>query len=90
MWNAGSRSHSLDHNVGQALAVSIPDFIRDGETGFIMENNSPGCIAENIVRALNHPDIEAIANNARALVEREFTYEAAVERYRRILGELAA
>ena len=64
---------------------ATPDIIKDGDTGFIMESNSPECIAENIVRALNHPDLEQIARNARALVEREFTYEAAVERYRNIL-----
>ena len=63
----------------------IPQVIKDGETGFIMENNSPECIAENVVRALEHPDLEGIVENARALVEREFTYEAAVERYRKIL-----
>ena len=67
---------------------AIPDIIKDGETGFIMENNSPECIAENIIRALNHPDLEQIANNARALVEREFTFEKAVERYRHILDQL--
>jgi glycosyltransferase involved in cell wall biosynthesis len=64
---------------------AIPDIIKDGETGFIMENNSPECIAENIIRALNHPNLEQIARNARALVEREFTFEKAVERYRDIL-----
>jgi len=67
---------------------AIPDVIRDGETGFIMENNSPECIAENIIRALDHPDLEQIARNARALVEREFTFEKAVERYRQILNRL--
>ena len=68
---------------------SVPDIIRDGETGFIMEDNSPQCIAGNVERALNDPNLEEIANNARALTESEFTYEAAVERYRRILGDLA-
>ena len=53
-----------------------------------MENNSPECIAKNVMRALEHPDLEKIVENARALVEREFTYEVAVERYRKILGEL--
>jgi len=67
---------------------SIPDVIKDGETGFIMENNSPECIAQNIIRALNHPNLEEITRNARALVEREYTYEAAVERYRNILASL--
>jgi len=66
----------------------IPDIIKDEETGFIMENNSPECIAKNIIRALNHPDLEQIAQNACTLVEREFTFEKAVERYREILSEL--
>lgn len=64
---------------------AIPDVIKDGETGFIMEDNSPECIARNISRALNHPNLEQIARNARALVEREFTYEKAVEKYRKVL-----
>lgn len=67
---------------------AILDVIKDGETGFIMENNSPKCIATNIIRALNHPTLEKIAENARRLVEKKFTYEAAVERYRKII-ELA-
>ena len=67
---------------------AIPDVITDGGTGFIMENNSPACIAENVMRALEHSDLERIVENARALVEREFTYAAALERYRKILEEL--
>jgi len=67
---------------------AIPDVITDGETGFSMEDNSPACIAENVMRALEHPDLERIVEDARALVEREFTYEAAVERYREILEAL--
>lgn len=63
---------------------AIPDIIKDGETGFIMANNSPECIARNVIRALNHSDLERTAENARALVEREFTYEKAVERWREI------
>jgi glycosyltransferase involved in cell wall biosynthesis len=71
------------------LATSVggvPDVIKDGKTGFILENNSPECIAENIERLLNHPALAGIIKNARELVEKEFTYEAAVERYRKILG----
>ena len=67
---------------------AIPDVITDGETGLIMENNSPECIAENVIRALEHPDLERIVENARVLVEREFTYEAAVERYSKILNNI--
>jgi len=64
---------------------AIPDVIRDGETGFIMEDNSPKCIARNVMRALTHPDLEGIAERGRRFVEGEFTFEKAVERWREIL-----
>ena len=67
---------------------AIPDVIKDGETGFIMGNNSPGCIAENVERVLNHPALDEIIKNAKELVEKEFTYEAAVGRYREILRSI--
>ena len=66
----------------------VPGVIKDGETGFIMENNSPECIAKNVMRALEHPNLDKIIKNARELVEKEFTYEAAVERYRKILENI--
>ena len=64
---------------------AIPDVITDGETGFIMENNSPECIAKNVLRALEYPNLDEIVKNAKKLVERAFTYGAAVEGYRKIL-----
>lgn len=67
---------------------AIPDIIEDGKTGFIMENNSPECIAENVTRALNYPNLDEIVKNARELVEKELTYKAAVERYRKIIYRL--
>ena len=66
----------------------IPGVVKDEKTGFIMENNSPECIAENVMRVLNHPDLEKIVKNARELVEKEFTYETAVERSRRMLENI--
>ena len=67
---------------------AIPDVIEDGKTGFILEDNSPECIARNVIRALEHPNLDEIVKNARALVEREFTYEAAVERYKKTLENI--
>lgn len=64
---------------------AIPDVIKDGETGFIMEDNSPDCIARNILRALEHPNLEQIAENACSLVKKQYTYEVTVERYREAL-----
>jgi glycosyltransferase involved in cell wall biosynthesis len=69
---------------------SIPDVVKDGETGFIMKDNSPEGIARNVIRALTHSNLETIVTNAHTLVEKEFTYEKAVERYRDILARLMA
>lgn len=65
---------------------AIPDIIKDGETGFIMKNNSIECITENIIRVLNHTDLEKISENGRKLIENEFTFNKAVEGYRKILN----
>lgn len=65
-----------------------PSVIKDSETGFLMEDNSPECIVRNIIRALEHPNLEKISMNARAVVMTEFTYEAAVGRYRKIIENI--
>ena len=67
---------------------AIPDIIKDGETGFIMENNSPKCIAENVERALSSPHLETIANNGRRFVEKNFTFETMVVKWKEILDLL--
>ncbi|WP_346434747.1 glycosyltransferase family 4 protein [uncultured Methanoculleus sp.] len=67
---------------------AIPDIIIDGKTGFIMENNSPECIAKNVIRALSSPDLEQIAENGRRFVEENFTFEKTVENWRRILQDI--
>lgn len=64
---------------------AIPDIIKDGETGYVMENNSPECIVKNINRALMDPTLEYIAMNAKKMVEREFTFEITVKQWKRIL-----
>jgi len=67
---------------------AISDVIKDSETGFILRSNSPMCIAENVMRVLNYPDLDKIVKNANELVRKEFTYEDAVERYKNILEEI--
>ena len=56
----------------------IPDSISDGKTGFIMENNSPECIARNIIRAIQHPELESIATKGFMFVGNERSYNAAL------------
>ena len=67
---------------------AIPDVIIDGKTGFIMENNSPECIAENVIRALASPDLEEIAENGRRFVEENFTCEKTVENWKRVFQDI--
>ncbi len=67
---------------------AIPDIIIDGKTGFIMENNSPECIAENVIRALNSPALEQIAEEGRRFVEENFVFEKVVENWKRVLQEI--
>jgi len=68
---------------------AIPDVIIDGETGFIMENNSPKCIADNMVRALSSPELGQIAVNGRRFVEENFTFEKVVKNWKRILQKIS-
>lgn len=65
---------------------AIPDVITDGETGFIMENNTPECIAENVARALVCPELKEIAEAGRRYVEEEYRFEKVVERWEGILS----
>lgn len=67
---------------------AIPDVIKDGTNGFIMENNSPECISRNVIRALDHPNSVVIAKNANEYVKKKFTYDNAIEKYRKILTQL--
>ncbi|MCZ7357389.1 MAG: glycosyltransferase family 4 protein [Candidatus Methanoperedens sp.] len=64
---------------------AIPCLIKDGETGFIMEKNSTDCIEKNVMRVLMHPNLDVIVENAKKSIEENYTYAAAIERYRKIL-----
>lgn len=66
----------------------VPDLVKDGETGFIMEDNSPECIARNVTRALNHPKLDEIGQNACRLIQQEYSYQIMVEKCRHALEEL--
>jgi glycosyltransferase involved in cell wall biosynthesis len=66
---------------------AVPDIIKDGETGYILKNNSPISIAENIIRVLVDPNREKIAMNARKMVEKEFSFDITAQQWKRILNE---
>jgi len=90
-----SYTEGLPNNMLEAMACgtpvlatsvgAIPDVLRDKETGFLVRDNSPPCLAKNIVEALTDPELKRIALNARNFVENEFQYETLVETWRDII-----
>ena len=69
-------------------AGGIVDVIADGQTGFILPNNSPSCITKRVLSALNWGDLQVISRNGQKLVELNYRKNSAIERYNKII-ELA-
>jgi glycosyltransferase involved in cell wall biosynthesis len=65
---------------------AVPYIIKDKETGFLIRDNSPEGIAEDISESLSYPRLREIVRNARTVVERDFHYERAVEVWARALS----
>ena len=66
----------------------IPDLVKDGKTGYILQDDSPECIARNIIRVSKHPDLEEISQNARRLIEKEYAFNVISEKWKQMLIEL--
>jgi len=67
---------------------AIPDVIKEGETGFILENNSPECIAESVIKALNSNELNRIAKRSRQVVEENFTFDKCIETWKKVFKEI--
>lgn len=68
----------------------VPDVVRDGETGFHVRCTDPTALREGIEEILARNDLGTIAANGRALIEADYDFEAACDRYRAILTEVDA
>lgn len=66
----------------------IPDLIIDGKTGFIMEDNSPSTIANNVIRALDNPDLDNITKNSRILIDKKYNFKSALQQFESAFKEL--
>jgi glycosyltransferase involved in cell wall biosynthesis len=66
----------------------IADVIEDGVTGFILAENSPKCIARNVIMALDHGHLDNISKKAREAVSERYSLEASIERFRESINEL--
>jgi len=68
----------------------IEDIVKDGETGFISSNNSPDPIAESIVKAVSHPNLDRSSFNARLIAEERPSYGKVAGEYSRLLRDLGS
>ncbi|OYR82586.1 glycosyl transferase family 1 [Halorubrum sp. C191] len=66
----------------------VPDAVRDGETGFHLHKETSDDVADAIRDALSCSDLERMSIASRQLIENEYSYTAAVERYQHILKRL--
>jgi len=66
----------------------VPDVVRDGETGFLMTSQEAELMADDIATILGRDDLDRISAAGRALICEEYSFEAAVDRYRGILDEI--
>jgi glycosyltransferase involved in cell wall biosynthesis len=67
---------------------AIPDIIRNGETGFLLDSNSPQNLADGIMSVLAYPDIQRIVENGEKLVADEFNFKRVIERYEQLFGDV--
>jgi len=58
--------------------------IKDGVNGFLLENNSPEYIAQNISRIINDPHLDEISRNARRFIEENYSLTIVSELYKQI------
>lgn len=67
----------------------VPDVVRDGETGFHLHEETPDAVSDAIQDVLTRSDLETVSAAGRRLIESEYHYNAAVERYRDILERVS-
>lgn len=67
---------------------AVPDFIRDGETGFILAPNTPEGVAASVLAILGRPELEPVAQAAGDYVKEEITVERATEQFAAVIDDL--
>lgn len=66
----------------------VPDVVQENQTGFLMNNIESKTIAGEVEAILEQENLELISRNARELIEDEYSFDAAVERYRSIFKNI--
>lgn len=73
-------------------AGGIPDFLTDGETGFMVGIEDPQSIADTItrIRSLSEPEKDSIRSRAKELVIRTYNWERVTADMRSLFNEVVA
>lgn len=66
----------------------IPDIVREGETGYLIEDEEPEELAREIKSILDSNELQELSERGRQLIINEYSFEAAVKRYQNILQEI--
>ncbi|MHC3380572.1 glycosyltransferase family 4 protein [Haloarcula sp. H-GB5] len=66
----------------------VPDVVREGDTGFLLDSQEAAVLRETILEILERDGLDRISENGRDLIESKYSFEAACERYRSILKQL--
>ena len=67
----------------------VPDVVRDEETGFLIDSRDPAALRVGIEEILARDDLSELSANGRELIETEYSFEAACDRYREILAAVS-
>jgi len=67
---------------------AIPDVIQDGITGFIMTDNSPECIAENITRAIQSANLGNVGKNGEFFVHNNYSLEEVTKKWKQVVNDI--
>lgn len=68
---------------------AIPDIIKDGETGFLLQSKDPKHISEKIVALLEEPNLlEKVSKNAYKLVRKNFNEKETIKMWQSVLKQL--
>ena len=92
-------SEALPTTLLEAMACGTPvlapaiggvvDIVKDCETGFVLSKTDPECIAKSVSQILagSEDEMAEVVEKGVALVNKRYSFTAAVERYRGIVGQ---
>lgn len=64
---------------------AIPDIITDEINGFLLNNNKPKSISDNILQIMKRNDLELISNNSIKYIKNHFKFSNTQKRYKNLL-----